>query len=110
MEHTVKLGEFDDVESLNVWGIKDIMERIIETAPNGAKVSWAFPGYVSINLENGTEIAFGESLESETGYSWNDYDSEGNNQFANSFEDLKNIELIVNKLWEQTAHLIGGAN
>ena len=110
MEHTVKLGEFDDVESLNVWGIKDIMERIRETAPEGVKVSWTFPGYVSIVLENGTEIAFGESLESETGYSWNDYDKEGNNRFANSFEDLKNIELIVSKLWEQTAHLIGGAN
>lgn len=110
MEHTVKLGEFDDVESLNVWGIKDIMARVIETAPNGAKVSWAFPGYVSINLIDGREIAFGESLESETGYSWNDFDSEGYNHYANSFEDLKSIELIVSKLWEQTAHLIGGAN
>jgi hypothetical protein len=110
MEHTVRLGEFDDVESLNTWGIKDIMQRIIETAPNGARVAWTFPGYVSINLVDGREIAFGESLESETGYSWNDFDSEGNNTSANSFDDLKNIELIVNKLWEQTAHLIGKGN
>jgi hypothetical protein len=110
MEHTVKLGEFDDVESLNTWGIKDIMQRIIETAPNGARVAWTFPGYVSINLVDGREIAFGESLESETGYSWNDFDSEGYNRFANSFDDLKNIELIVNKLWEQTSHLIGKGN
>lgn len=106
MEHTVRLGEFDDVESLNTWGIKDIMARIIETAPQGAKVSWTFPGYVSINLTNGIEIAFGESLESETGYSWNDFDGEGYNHNANSFDDLKNIELIVSKLWEQTAHII----
>lgn len=110
MEHTVKLGEFDDVESLNTWGIRDIMERIVETAPQGAKVIWNFPGYISIVLSNGTEIAFGESLESETGYSWNDYDTEGNNRYADSFEDLKKIELIVGKLWEQTAHLIGEAN
>ena len=110
MEHTVRLGEFDDVESLNTWGIKDIMQRIIETAPNGARVAWTFPGYVSINLVDGREIAFGESLESETGYSWNDFDSQGNNTSANSFDDLKNIELIVNKLWEQTAHLIGKGN
>jgi hypothetical protein len=109
-KHTVRLGEFDDVESLNTWGIKDIMEKIKETAPQGAKVSWTFPGYVSINLSNGIEIAFGESLESETGYSWNDFDSEGYNHNANSFEDLKNIDAIVKKLWEQTAHITKEAN
>jgi hypothetical protein len=110
MEHKVKLGEFDDVESMNMFGIKEIMERVIETAPKGARVAYTYPGYISIVLESGTEIAFGESLESDTGYSWNDYDKEGTNRFADSFDDLKSVELIVSKLWEQTTNLTGGAN
>jgi hypothetical protein len=73
----IRLGEFDDVESGNTFGILDIMERIKETAPEGARVTWAFPGYVSIVLESDVEIAFGESLEKESGYSWNDSDREG---------------------------------
>jgi hypothetical protein len=105
MEHTIKLDDFDNVESRNTFGILDIMEKIKETAPKGAKVSWTYPGYISINLVSGIEIAFGESLEKDTGYSWNDFDSEGYNHNADSFEDLKDIEAIVNKLWEQTAQL-----
>ena len=107
---TIKLGEFDDVESMNIWGIKDIMAVIKDTAPKGSKVEWLFPGYISIVLENGTEIAFGESLETDTGYSWNDYDVNGTNNYAGSFDDLGDINAIVDKLWEQTAHLIGKAN
>ena len=110
MDHTVRLGEFDDIETANTWGIQEILERVKQTAPLGAKVSWAFPGYISINLINGTEIAFGESLSTDTGYSWNDFDGEGNNTYADSFEDLKDIDLIVNKLWEQTAPLTKEAN
>jgi hypothetical protein len=110
MEHTVRLSEFDDVKSGNTIDIKDIMERIIETAPNGARVAWTYPGYISINLIDDREIAFGESLESDTGYSWNDFDSQGCNTYADSFDDLKDINAIVNKLWEQTSHLIGGNN
>jgi hypothetical protein len=105
MEHTVKLSEFDDVKSGNTFDILDILEKVKETAPKGAKVSWTYPGYISINLASGLEIAFGESLEKATGYSWNDFDSEGYNHNADSFEDLKDIEAIVNKLWEQTTQL-----
>jgi hypothetical protein len=105
MSHTVRLGEFDDLESANTFGIKDIMNKIEQTLPTGARVSWNFPGYVSIVLSNGTEIAFGESLESNTGYSWNDFDLQGTNTHADSFEDLKDIDLIVAKLWEQTSPL-----
>lgn len=107
---TIKLGEFDDVESMNTFGIQDIMAVIKDTAPKGSKVEWLFPGYISIVLENGTEIAFGESLESDTGYSWNDYDVNGTNNYAGSFDDLEDINAIVSKLWEQTTNLIGGAN
>jgi hypothetical protein len=111
MEHTVRLGEFDDVESANTYGILDIMERLQETAPQGSKIAWTFPGYVSIVLENGTEIAFGDSLSTDTGYSWNDFDREGTNHNSDSFEDLGDINAIVNKLWEQTAPLTGkGSN
>jgi hypothetical protein len=105
---SIKLGDFDDVESANTYGIKDITEQVKLSAPNGAKVEWQYPGYVSIVLSNGTEIAFGESLESDTGYSWNDFDLEGNNRHAGSFDDLKDIDLIVKQLWHQTAHLTKG--
>jgi hypothetical protein len=105
MEHTVRLSNFDDGESRNTFDILDILEKVKETAPKGAKVSWTYPGYISINLASGLEIAFGESLEKTTGYSWNDFNSEGYNHNANSFEDLKDIEAIVNKLWEQTTQL-----
>ena len=107
---TIKLGEFDNIESANTWGIKEIMDKIRETAPAGSKVEWQYPGYISIVLSNGTEIAFGESLESDTGYSWNDFDLEGTNTYADSFDDLGDIDLIVNKLWEQTTKLIKGDN
>jgi hypothetical protein len=66
MEHTVKLSEFDNVKSGNTFDILDILEKVKETAPKGAKVSWTYPGYISINLTSGTEIAFGESLEKAT--------------------------------------------
>ena len=105
----IRLGDFDDVESGNTFGILDIMTRIKETAPEGARVAWTYPGYISIVLESEVEIAFGESLEKESGYSWNDSDREGNNRFADSFEDLADIEKIVSKLWEQTAQLLEGA-
>ena len=105
---SIKLGEFDDIESANTYGIKDITEQIKLSAPNGAKVEWQYPGYVSIVLSNGIEIAFGESLESDTGYSWNDFDTNGTNTYAGSFDDLKNIELIVKELWKQTAILTKG--
>jgi hypothetical protein len=104
----IRLGEFDDVETANTWGIQEILARVKETAPTGARVAWTYPGYISIVLESGTEIGFGESLEKDSGYSWNDFDKEGNNRYADSFEDLGDIEAIVNKLWEQTAHLIKG--
>jgi hypothetical protein len=107
---TIKLGEFDDIESANTWGIKEIMSKIQETAPAGSKVEWQYPGYISIVLSNGTEIAFGESLESDTGYSWNDFDLEGTNTYADSFDDLGDVDLIVSKLWEQTTKLIKGDN
>jgi hypothetical protein len=94
----------------NTIDIQEIMEKIKQTAPKGARIEWQFPGYISIVLSNGTEIAFGESLEKDTGYSWNDFDLEGTNKNADSFEDLKDIDLIVNKLWEQTAPLTKEAN
>jgi hypothetical protein len=110
-KHEIRLGEFDDVETANTWGIQEILQKIKETAPLGARVNWEYPGYISIVLSNGTEIAFGESLEKDTGYSWNDFDLEGTNTYADSFEDLKDINAIVAKLWEQTAPLIGkGSN
>ena len=107
---TIKLGEFDDIYSSNTFGINDITEQIKLTAPNGSKIEWQYPGYVSIMLSNGTEIAFGESLESDTGYSWNDYDLNGTNTYAGSFDDLGEIALIVKELWDQTAHLITKEN
>jgi hypothetical protein len=102
----IKVTNFDGVSTGNTHPIHLIQHEITLTAPAGVTVNWQFPGYISIVLSNGTEIAFGESLESDSGYSWNDYDSEGTNRHADSFDDLKDIKAIVAKLWEQTAHII----
>ena len=102
----IKVTDFDGISTGNTHPIHLIQHEIALTAPAGAKVSWCYPGYISIVLSDGTEIAFGESLESESGYGWNDYAHDGTNRYLESFEDLKDIKAIVNKLWEQTAHII----
>ena len=104
---TIRLTEFDDVKSGNTLDINDVMKEIAETAPEGVKVNWEFPGYISIILTNGREIAFGDSLDTESGYSWNCYELDGTNDACDSFDDLKEISAIVAKLWEQTAPLVG---
>ena len=106
MSNEIALSEFDDSTSLNSLPIKIIEDKIIETAPDGARVAFTFPGYVSIVLSNGTEIAFGESLSDESGYTWNDYSPDGTNRYADYIPDLKDVDLIVSKLWVQTAHLL----
>lgn len=103
---SIKVTDFDGVSAGNTHPIHLIQHEIALTAPAGVAVNWQYPGYVSIVLSNGTEIAFGESLESDSGYSWNDFDSEGNNRFADSFEDLKDIKAIVAKLWAQVAPVL----
>lgn len=105
-DNQIKLGEFDDVESANTWGILEILDKVKATAPAGAKAEWQYPGYISIILRDGTEIGFGESLSEDTGYTWNDFAPDGTNRYADSFPDLGDIDLIVSKLWEQTAHLL----
>jgi hypothetical protein len=69
-------------------------------------VAWEYPGYISILLSNGIEISFGESLSDDTGYTWNTYELDGTNGLADSFEDLKDIDLIVSTLWEQAKTLL----
>jgi hypothetical protein len=83
-----------------------IQHKISVTAPAGVKVAWEYPGYISILLTNGTEIAFGDSLEKESGYSWNNFNVEGNNTHADSFDDLGDVDLIVNELWKQIGTLM----
>ena len=94
----------------NTYPIELVMHKIAETAPTGSKVAWEYPGYVSILLSNGIEISFGESLEKDTGYSWNTYELDGTNGLADSFEDLKDIDLIVSTLWEQAKTLLSKEN
>ena len=106
MSNDIKMGEFDDIESANTFGILEILDKVKATAPAGAKVEWQYPGYISIVLSNETEIGFGESLSEDTGYTWNDFDREGTNRYADSFPDLGDVDLIVSKLWEQTAHIL----
>lgn len=106
MSNEIALSEFDDNSSLNTLPIKLIEDKIVATAPAGARVAFTFPGYVSIVLTNGVEIAFGESLNDESGYTWNDYSPDGTNRYADYIPDLKNADLIVSKLWAQTAHLL----
>ena len=90
---------------MNTKDIKDIMNKIENTAPAGSKIEWQYPGYVSIVLSNGIEIAFGESLSSDTGYTWNTFELDGTNGLADSIEDLKDIDLIVSTLWAQTKEI-----
>jgi hypothetical protein len=103
---SIKVTEFDGISVGNTFPIHLIQHEITLTAPVGAKVNWEYPGYISIVLSNGTEIAFGESLESDSGYSWNSYDVEGNSDYCDSFDDLKDIKAIVSKLWAQSAPLL----
>ena len=90
----------------NQYPIELVMHKIKDTAPAGAKIEWQYPGYVSIVLENGREIAFGESLSSDTGYTWNTYELDGTNGLADSIEDLKDTGLIVSTLWAQAKTLL----
>ena len=107
---TIRMNEFDGINTGNKIPIHLIEHAVKITAPIDSKVNWEYPGYISIVLPNGTEIAFGESLESNSGYSWNDFDTNGTNNYADSFDDLGEIDLIVSKLWDQTKHLIKGDN
>lgn len=91
---------------MNTYPIELVMHKIKDTAPAGSKVEWQYPGYVSIVLSSGREIAFGESLESDSGYSWNCYEIDGTNDLVGSFNDLKDPALIVSTLWEQAKEII----
>lgn len=102
----IRLQDFDDLISGNKYPIHLVQHEITLSAPAGASVRWSYPGYISIVLSNGVEIAFGESLERESGYSWNSYDVEGNSDYCDSFDDLKDLKEIARKLWEQTAPLL----
>jgi hypothetical protein len=90
----------------NTYPIELVMHKIKDTAPAGSKVEWQYPGYVSIVLSSGREIAFGESLESDSGYSWNCYDLDGTNNLVGAFNDLKDTALIVSTLWTQAKEII----
>jgi hypothetical protein len=91
---------------MNTYPIELVMHKIKDTAPAGSKVEWQYPGYVSIVLSSGREIAFGESLESDSGYSWNCYDLDGTNNLVGAFNDLKDPALIVSTLWTQAKEII----
>ena len=104
--HEINLQEFDGVKRGNALPVHLIEHGLRVTAPEGVKVSWDYPGYISIVLANGQEIAFGESLESASGYSWNNYQLDGTNTECGSFDDLKNTRLIVDELWRQISHLM----
>ena len=90
----------------NTYPIELVMHKVKDTAPIGSKVAWEYPGYVSILLSNGRELAFGESLESDSGYSWNCYELDGTNNLCGAFEDLKDTGLIVSTLWAQAKTLL----
>ena len=103
---TIRMNEFDELVSTHANPIHLVMNQIKLTAPNDSKVTWEYPGYISIVLSNGTEIAFGESLENDGQYSWNSYDVEGNSDYCGSFDDLKELDLIAKELWNQTKALL----
>ena len=99
----------NELESTYVHPIHLVLHQVKLTAPAGVDVSWEYPGYISIILPNDIEIAFGESLESDSTYSWNTTDKDGMSQFCGSFDDLGDIDLIVKELWKQTRPVLESA-
>jgi hypothetical protein len=87
----------------NKVSIESVLEQITATAPESVSVTWNFPGYISITSKDGAEICFGESLDDETGYSWNAMDFEGRETGCGYFEDLGTTEAIVTEFWSQTS-------
>ena len=104
----IKVTEFDGISTGNTFPIHLIMHEIKLSSPADSTVTWEFPGYISIVLSNGKEIAFGESLETSSGYSWNCYELDGTNNFIGSFDDLKDIKEIAGELWRQTLPITKG--
>lgn len=103
---TIKMNQFDELSATNTHPIHLVTHEIKLTAPAGAKVEWQYPGYVSIVLSNGREIAFGESLEADSGYSWNCYEVDGTNDLCGAFDDLGDVKEIAKELWRQAAPLL----
>ena len=62
MSNNIELKEFDSPFNKNKQDIHKVQALIESTAPQGARVAWQYPGYVSIVLSNGREIAFGDSF------------------------------------------------
>ena len=106
MSNNIELKEFDSPFNKNKKDIHQVQALIESTAPAGSRIAWEYPGYISIVLSNGREIAFGDSLDDVTGYSWNSYEVDGTNKYGDSFDELDTVEAIVNKLWAQIAHLL----
>lgn len=106
MPKEIELKEFDAPLNKNRHDIQKVQALIESTAPAGSKVFWSYPGYTSIVLSNGVEIAFGDSLDDETGYSWNSYELDGTCNHFGYFEEPATIEEIPAKLWEQSAAVL----
>jgi hypothetical protein len=108
MPREIELKEFDLPLNKNKHDIKSVQNLIESTAPAGSCVTWSYPGYTSIVLSNGVEIAFGDSLDDESGYTWNSYDADGTCNNCGYFSEPATIEEIANKLWQQAAALLPG--
>jgi len=106
MSHNIELKEFDSPLNKNRHDIHKVQQVIESTAPQGARIAWEYPGYISIVLSNGREIAFGDSLDDESGYTWNSYDVDGTCNHCGYFAEFAAIEDIAVKLWAQIAHLL----
>lgn len=106
MPRDIELKEFDAPLNKNKYDIHKVQQLIESTAPKGSRVTWSYPGYTSIVLSNGVEIAFGDSLDDESGYTWNSYDADGTCNHCGYFSEPATIEEIPNKLWQQAAALL----
>ena len=106
MSNNIELKEFDSPFNKNKHDIHKVQNLIESTAPQGSRVTWSYPGYTSIVLSNGVEIAFGDSLDDESGYTWNSYELDGSCNHYGYFAEPATIEEIPNKLWQQAAALL----
>jgi hypothetical protein len=94
-------------EVKNKIDIQEVLKAVQISEPQDFSVTWEYPGYIAISKKDmSIQIAFGDSLDDECGYTWNAIDIEGRELGCGSFEDLGSIQAIVVELWTQTAELV----
>ena len=78
--------------------INDVMRSLQDNQPIGydTDIWWEYPGYVHIQLNKDSYIAFGKHTAKDVGYSWNDE----NGKISGEVDDL-DAEQVALTFWGQ---------